>query len=75
MSSQGAALRILTSELRCSFVSQLPEMAGELYSGGTHMRRYGWNKHTLEPYPESFPYIEHLEDYSDTRRLSSIESG
>ena len=51
-------------------------MAGELYSGGTHMRRYGWNKHTtLEPSPESFPYIEHLEHYSDARRLSSNESG
>ena len=37
--------------MRCSFVSQLPEMAGELYSGGTHMRRYGWNKHTLEILP------------------------
>ena len=33
------------------------------------MIRYGWNKYTLEPSPE------HLERYSDTRRLSSIESG
>ena len=38
------------------------------------MRRYGWNKHTLEPSPESFSYIELLEQYSDTRRLNSIES-
>ena len=45
------------------------------YSGGIHRRSYGWNKHTLEPSPESFPYSVHLEHYSDTRRLSSIESG
>ena len=37
------------------------------------MKRYGWNKHTLVPFPESFPYIEHLEHYSDTRRLNSSE--
>ena len=56
-------------------VSKLPEMAVELYSVGTHMRRYGCNKHTLEPSHEYCPYIEHLEPHSDTRRLSSIESG
>ena len=39
------------------------------------MMRYGWNEHTLEPSPQSFPYSDHLEHYSDTRRMRSIESG
>ena len=29
------------------------------------MRWYVWNKHILEPSPESFPYSEHLEHYSE----------
>ena len=41
----------------CSFVSQLSEMTSELYSGGTHRRRYGLNKHTIEPSPESFQLL------------------